>query len=325
MLLATLAASPWLKPKCFANAQLHRIAADVDELPLGTLELVKAFNVQNDADAALGSDLPPLQWWSTRESCASHRREQRLCEALREAGAPISARLSSGEDSAVTAALAEWLTALDGKSSRPHLNADAYLTCDEASSASLGWHVDDVDVLLVMLRGGKRFRVAGRSVGSPIVIDHFMHPGVHAASPGPHAHATTVLAPLLLTFVPFGWQDAIYIPALTFHSGGDSSSAATPCGSTLLSVAMPPSSRTQQPVAAAEATAAVAHWRRAREVARRALPDGVPNSWDAAGPKGAAAASMRSTLLCNDHWKDFALPAPADGDAGTDCTSLRAE
>ena len=45
---------------------------------------------------------------------------------------------------------------------RAFCDADAYCTAAGVlSSASLGWHVDDVDVLLVMCRGRKRFRVAG--------------------------------------------------------------------------------------------------------------------------------------------------------------------
>jgi hypothetical protein len=47
-----------------------------------------------------------------------------------------------------------------------------------------------VQVLLVMLRGKKRFRVAGKALGSSVAIDHMLQPG-----------------------------DAIYIPAGCFHSG----------------------------------------------------------------------------------------------------------
>ena len=43
-----------------------------------------------------------------------------------------------------------------------------------------------------MCRGRKRFRVAGRGFGSPVVIDTVLEPG-----------------------------DALYIPALTFHTGGE--------------------------------------------------------------------------------------------------------
>ena len=48
-------------------------------------------------------------------------------------------------------------------------------------------------MLLVQLRGRKRFRVAGATVGSPVLIDRWLASG-----------------------------DALYIPALYFHSGGDS-------------------------------------------------------------------------------------------------------
>ena len=61
---------------------------------------------------------------------------------------------------------------------RAFCDADAYCTvAGVLSSASLGWHVDDVDVLLVMCRGRKRFRVAGRGFGSPVVIDTVLEPG----------------------------------------------------------------------------------------------------------------------------------------------------
>ena len=45
------------------------------------------------------------------------------------------------------------------------------------SFINTGWHIDDIDVLLVMLRGCKRFRVAGKTVGSAVVIDHLMREG----------------------------------------------------------------------------------------------------------------------------------------------------
>jgi uncharacterized RmlC-like cupin family protein len=118
------------------------------------------------------------------------------------------------------------------------------------AAASIGFHCDDVDVLLIMLSGSKRFRVAGRGVGSPIVIDHVMEPG-----------------------------DAIYIPATFFHSGGDSSSdssLATESSSTLLSVAM-------EPADALSAHETVTTWRRARESVRRRLPGPECNSWGWAG------------------------------------------
>jgi hypothetical protein len=103
---------------------------------------------------------------------------------------------------------------------------DATVVCTLLPSAG---HIDDVDVLLVQLRGSKRFRVAGRAAGSAVVVDHLLNVG-----------------------------DALYIPALYFHTGGDSSSASSDAPpSTMLSVAMPPASET-------DASHAVGEWRRAR-------------------------------------------------------------
>ena len=109
-------------------------------------------------------------------------------------------------------------------------------------------------MLLVLLRGRKRFRVAGRTLGSRPVIDHAMEAG-----------------------------DAIYIPALTFHSGGLDEQ---PEDSTLLSLALSPAD-------ADAATAAVNRWKNAR----LAILDRAPrwcHSWDAAGGAPGVAAIRES-------------------------------
>ena len=122
-----------------------------------------------------------------------------------------------------------------------------------------------------MLRGAKRFRVAaGAVLGGTVRIDHCMAAG-----------------------------DAVFIPALAFHSGGGQRGAAdgaAPTGSMLLSVAFTPAPAK----AAAEATAAVELWRAARQrLGERLGTDARRGGWEwAATRKGAA--RLRSAL-CVGH------------------------
>ena len=98
------------------------------------------------------------------------------------------------------------------------------------------------DVLLIMLTGQKRFRVAGRTLGSAVQIDHLMCPG-----------------------------DAIYIPALTFHSGGARAEA---IDSTMLSIAL----EWEKPADRLTATEAVEDWRTTRQALLERLPTGPEHS-----------------------------------------------
>ena len=91
-------------------------------------------------------------------------------------------------------------------------------------------HPSDIDVLLVMLSGRKQFRVAGCTVGSNVAIDHWLMPG-----------------------------DSIFIPALTFHSGGSTASASEE--SLMLSIAFEP----REPSARAHTAKVVDDWRRVRQ------------------------------------------------------------
>lgn len=292
--LPPLAGTPWLARAAFAPSDLAQLADDIDGLPLRKLALVKAFQPENDADAAFGSPRPPIQWACERDACARIC-DRSLGEALEETGAPMSARVAAtarreGDDGggavgAETPTLDRWLLQLQSTTERPIRDADAYLTSAASSSASLGWHVDDIDVLLVMLRGRKRFRVAGETAGSAVVIDHLMEAG-----------------------------DAIYIPALTFHSGGDSSAARVAEGSTLLSVAMPPWPCGAD--ASARASEGVAQWRRAREAMRRALPSAGSNTWEwAASAEGARLVAR--TLGQAADFAQFVTPPPTRRDADT--------
>ena len=98
----------------------------------------------------------------------------------------------------------------------------------------------------MLLRGRKRFRVAGRTVGSAVTIDHVLHAG-----------------------------DAMYIHAGTFHTGGES---AQPSDSIMLSLAL------HWPTDA-EAQAAmdtVAQWKRVRQSVLAGLSS-EQDSWSWAG------------------------------------------
>ena len=99
------------------------------------------------------------------------------------------------------------LFALNTATRRPYSDVDVFMTSSEAdSSASIGWHVDELDVLLVQLRGRKRFRVAGVTPGSALRVDATLEPG-----------------------------DAVYVPAGYWHCGGDNAEQEH---SILLSVAL---------------------------------------------------------------------------------------
>ena len=195
--LPSLATSPWLIPSAFSATPLIEISDDIDDLPLRTLDLVKSFDAGNSADFAFATDKPSVQWVCSAALPAPSTlpSDSSLVDTLTRESSPLSARVATAAKSgAVTPSLDSWLEALVAATGRTYLDADAYMT-PGGVSASLGWHVDDVDVLLVMLRGAKRFRVAGEAVGSEVVVDRILQPG-----------------------------DALYIPALTFHSGGDTHS-----------------------------------------------------------------------------------------------------
>jgi hypothetical protein len=250
-------AHPSLHCSNFPPSTCRILGREIDTLPVCTLEQLKAFSPENDAESACGTSAA-VKWCCEGETCGrsvvcEDGRAALLTDALRHAQAPIAARLATANTGyTAPAALATLLADLADWSGRQFESADAYMTgpASRCGTASIGFHCDDVDVLLIMLSGSKRFRVAGRGVGSPIVIDHVMEPG-----------------------------DAIYIPATFFHSGGDSSSdssLATESSSTLLSVAM-------EPADALSAHETVTTWRRARESVRRRLPGPECNSWGWAG------------------------------------------
>ena len=144
-------ATPWLREGAFAadSAQLAEIAEAVDVLPLAASALVKAYSPRADADDQF-AEAPAVAWTCCGDACGSvYAPDTTVAEAVVRAGNPISARLSSARGGcAAGPALAEWLGALEASSARRVLDADAYVTAGNArASASLGWHIDDVDVL----------------------------------------------------------------------------------------------------------------------------------------------------------------------------------
>jgi hypothetical protein len=289
-MLSFHAGHPWLQKGAAPNllaVKLAELAETVDAVRLTQCSQVKAFCGDNDADSFFSTGNDGLAWICWSEACAElasqawGERNASLAKALARSQGPIAARVASragtsGEQyitggGAVTAAadkLAQCLSILDEVTRRPFCDADVYLTPKAVGgSASLGWHVDDVDVLLLMLRGSKRFRVAGRTFGSRVAIDTKLEAG-----------------------------DALYIPALTFHSGGETARRGDAWGwgaslfqqpsggSTMLSVALPWADATAQ----VDAQAAAAEWRQAIEDLHVELPASC-NTWSfAASDEGRA-------------------------------------
>ena len=290
MLASFHAAQPWLQKGVVPNllaVNFAELAGTIDAVRLTQCSQVKAFCGDNDADSFFSSGNDGLAWICWSEACAElasqawGERNASLATALARSQSPIAARVASrgtsgGEQyisgsGAVTAAadkLAECLSMLDEVTHRPFCDADVYLTPKAVGgSASLGWHVDDVDVPLLMVRGSKRFRVAGRTFGSRVAIDTKLEAG-----------------------------DALYIPALTFHSGGETARRGgawgwgaslfqqPSSGSTMLSVALPWSDATAQ----VDAQAVAAEWRQAIEDLNVELPASC-NTWSfAASDEGRA-------------------------------------
>jgi len=257
---------PWLARAAFSSDGIAGLAADIAGLPISTAALVKAFDSRNDADAFV-VPTPLVKWACERHSCTRiFPTDPTLHEAAQLSGAPISAKVSKAGGECCTESLRAWLAALETRSGRRLLDVDAYLTSAPThakTSASLGWHIDDIDVLLIMLRGRKRFCVAGRTLGSEVSIDHCMSPG-----------------------------DAIFIPALTFHSGG----SAEPEESLMISIAFAPDAKEDRVIT----SETVDRWRLVRQALLETLAPPVEHggsgsrltshSWSwASSTEGAAA------------------------------------
>ena len=271
---ATDVRTPWVQPHAYQPNALRELATALGSMPLGSASLVKAYDPRNEADAFV-VPTPLVKWVCGRGLASMYDPATTLRDAAAMSGAPLSAKLASNaRGSFASDELATWLTTLEESTGRRVLDADVYLTsaAEHAStSASLGFHIDDIDVFLVMLSGRKRFRVAGRTLGSAVAIDHMMTPG-----------------------------DAIYVPALTFHSGG---SAGEPSEESLmLSVAF----EWPQPAAREAASGVVGRWKQTRQALLDALPaKAAARSWawaatsagDAALREAFAPGSSRADLL----------------------------
>ena len=297
---------PWLATAAFSSDDIAGLAADIAGLPISTAALVKAFDSRNDADAFV-VPTPLVKWACEGHSCTRiFPNNPTLHEAAQLSGAAISAKVSKAGGECCTESLRTWLAALETRSGRCLLDVDAYLTSAPThakTSASLGWHIDDIDVLLIMLRGRKRFCVAGRTLGSEVSIDHCMLPG-----------------------------DSIFIPALTFHSGG----SAEPEESLMISIAFAPDAKKDRVIT----SETVDRWRLIRQALLETLAPPVEHggsggrlashSWSwASSTEGAAAlravfprGSSRDALL-----EPFLPPpppeprlGPSEADSAADAT-----
>lgn len=116
-----------------------------------------------------------------------------------------------------------------------------------------------------------RFRVAGTTAGSEVIVDQEMGPG-----------------------------DAIYVPALSFHTGGCDSMSDD---SMLLSVAMSPC------IGDEAAGHGVRAWRAARAAAVARLPTSTANRWAWAG-SAEGSRSLGGTIGQNPEWRRFCRLLP---------------
>lgn len=151
------------------------VSGEVYGLEISRLALVKAFHPSGSADS-LAPVASGLDWLCELGSCASlpgHTAATTLRQAVEMARGPLSARVASHAPTRQATAepasdggfhgcsspspqLQSFLTSLEERTGREWMNADVYLTTNHKPSASLGWHIDDVDVLLVLLNGRKR-------------------------------------------------------------------------------------------------------------------------------------------------------------------------
>lgn len=212
--LDTRAREPWLLNRAatsghgdlsslLAPETLREMADEIDRIRLTELSLCQAYKAGNSPDMFLYDGPQPLQWMCYAKGGGCEGIANRLwgdpeisiSEVADSLQAPIAARITcrARDEGHLPEKLSNWFSELEAVIGRPYQNIDAYFTKGTGpSSASGGWHVDYVDVLTIMLRGSKRFRVAGKTVGSPVEIDTVLSSG-----------------------------DLLYFPSLRFHTGGD--------------------------------------------------------------------------------------------------------
>lgn len=139
---------PWLAPCLFEREHISELARDLHSLPLTSATLVKAFDPRNDAESfCVGT--PLIRWVCQRDKCGCvYDPATTILEAATKAGAPISAKLAvTNEGYSATPSLRRWLSSLEEGIGRRSIDVDAYLTSASTcatTSASLGWHIDDV-------------------------------------------------------------------------------------------------------------------------------------------------------------------------------------
>jgi hypothetical protein len=180
----------WL-PAALPAPACAALSSRLYDLELSRLSLVKAFHPSGSAES-IAPVATGLDWLCQYGACAKlagHSAATTLRQAVAASRGPLSARVASSADrpdqgsagassdtsnatssaSAVLhpAELHSFLASLHAMTSRSWRDADVYLTTAVSPSASLGWHVDDVDVLLVLLSGTKRC-VCLLSCGAPV-------------------------------------------------------------------------------------------------------------------------------------------------------------
>jgi hypothetical protein len=137
------ARKPWLTTGAFVSEPLQTLGTTLGALPLSASSLVKAFDPRNNADA-FAVPTPLLRWACQHATCAKiFEEDTTIAEAAALAGAPFSAKLAADVTSPE---LQEWLSALEDATGRKVIDSDLYLTSSLAeTSASLGWHIDDIE------------------------------------------------------------------------------------------------------------------------------------------------------------------------------------
>jgi hypothetical protein len=376
----------WL-PAAFPAPACAALSSRLYDLELSHLSLVKAFHPSGSAES-LAPVSTGLDWVCQYDACAKlagHTAATTLHEAVATCRGPLSARVassahlavqeaagaSSGADGATStvspvlhpAELHSFLGSLHAMTGRPWRDADVYLTKASSPSASLGWHVDDVDVLIVLLSGTKRCACCSRQSASvaPVHAKNILkqlswrlihrHMCVqrvtsqrpdqvslaHASCPrapylvgdgapynGSRQHACfssrwLALMTLMMSLGPLRFRvagttagshvlvdrdmgpgDAMYIPALSFHTGGCDSMSDD---SMLMSVAMPPCTGDEA------ARQGVRAWRAARTAAVARLPTSTANRWAWAG-SAEGARWLGDTLGRNPDWRRFCRVQP---------------
>jgi hypothetical protein len=136
-----------LAKKHFERPALGVVADDIARLPITEAELVKAFDARNQGDA-FAVPTPLVKFVCQRDSCGKvfASKDTTLSEAAALAEAPLSAKVAIAQNRRVaTASLQSFLARLAKETRRQYIDADVYLTSAATpSSASLGWHIDDV-------------------------------------------------------------------------------------------------------------------------------------------------------------------------------------